>query len=858
MALALTAIGLGVRWALEPLLQTKGPYILAYGLSLIIAWLWGSGPALLSVAIFMATGAYLWVPRLDAGDIIILAVGSLVQVIIIGIVGRQRRLTLKWRATVESLRQSEQRLRATFDNAASGITETDRNDRLVAVNDRFCQMLGYTREELLGKSVHDLTYSDDRPRSREFNDQARQAGRQVIQYEKRYLKRDGTPLWVHVAIFAVRDEAGQHLYSVVTVLDLSALTAAEAHARLLAAGLEAAPHAVSLSKTDREGTIMWVNPAFTKLTGYSAEEVIGRSHHILSSGHHEEAFYREMWSTINRGGAWHGEILNRRKDGTLYWEEMGITPLRDENGNITHFVAIKQDITERKRMEEGLRQSEERYCALVRASSEAIYRMSPDASELRQLDSKAFLAETKTPSRTWFDFYIPPEEQPRVNAAMQDAIRRKDTFELEHRVRRADGSVGWTFSRAVPLLDADGKIIEWFGAASDITERKRAEADLRKSEEKYRAIADTLRESDRRKDEFLAVLGHELRNPLAPIRNASHLLKRVDSTDPLLQRAREMIERQTTQMARLIDDLLDVSRISRGKIQLEKESVDLTRVVHAFVGDYAPVLESGGLKLELCLPDKPLWIYGDSARVHQVIGNLIQNSVKFTDSGGKVSLSLGTHGEHAVIIVQDTGIGIDAETLGHIFEPFSQAERSVARARGGLGLGLALVKGITELHGGSVTAESAGVGRGAKFTVRLPLSGVPVEKKAVSARQRGAKQHRRVLIIEDNFDAAESMQLLLSSFGHEVELAHSGVEGVRKARDFQPDVVLCDIGLPGEMDGFAVAKALRQDSHLSSTYMIAMTGYGQEEDRRRTHEAGFDHHLTKPADPEALERLLAR
>jgi CheY-like chemotaxis protein len=355
------------------------------------------------------------------------------------------------------------------------------------------------------------------------------------------------------------------------------------------------------------------------------------------------------------------------------------------------------------------------------------------------------------------------------------------------------------------------------------------------------------------------MLGHELRNPLAPIRNVVHVLKRGQSTDQRLQRSYDMIERQVSHMARLIDDLLDVSRISHGKIQLKKCKVDVADILKTCAEDFHPLMERSSLLFHQQIPDEPVWVYGDTARLEQIVSNLLINAMKFTDPGGSVTLGLVVLGNQAEITVQDTGVGMGPEVLRRVFDPFCQANKSVDRSRGGLGLGLALVKGLVELHGGQVKAESPGVGLGALLRVRLPLqmpvAAVQCEKSAPLEKETKAL---RVLIIEDNIDAADSLQLLLSTFGHDVSLANSGSEGVEKASEFKPDVVLCDIGLPGSMDGYAVARALRNDPQFSGLQMIAMTGYGQDEDRRRAKEAGFDRHLTKPVNPETLEHLLAQ
>jgi CheY-like chemotaxis protein/two-component sensor histidine kinase len=368
-----------------------------------------------------------------------------------------------------------------------------------------------------------------------------------------------------------------------------------------------------------------------------------------------------------------------------------------------------------------------------------------------------------------------------------------------------------------------------------------------------------IQEADRRKNEFLAMLAHELRNPLAPVRNAVHVLRLVGSENELLMQARDMIDRQVTHMARLIDDLLDMSRLSRGKVLLRKERLDLVKIVHDTAEDYRSILQATGLGLRVRLPDRPLRTLGDPTRLAQVLGNVLHNANKFTDSGGEVSVELAAEpdGAAARLVVRDTGIGMERDMLERVFDTFSQADSSLDRSRGGLGLGLALVRGLVELHGGEVRAASAGLGQGTDITIRLPLDdrGAPSEETA--PQTAAARATCRVLVIEDNADAAESMRMLFSLTGHEVEVAHAGPAGLDAARQFLPEVVLCDIGLPGGMDGYAVARALRDDPVLGGVRLIALTGYGQEDDQRRSREAGFDAHLTKPVDFVELQRLLA-
>lgn len=372
-----------------------------------------------------------------------------------------------------------------------------------------------------------------------------------------------------------------------------------------------------------------------------------------------------------------------------------------------------------------------------------------------------------------------------------------------------------------------------------------------------RRAEEALREANRRKDDFLAMLAHELRNPLAPIRNAVEILRLHDHPPPgVVRSVRDIVDRQATHMARLVDDLLDVTRIARGKVSLQKERCDLNRVVRETVDDYRGTVEANGLALHVRVPEGPVWVSGDRTRLSQVVGNLLNNAVKFTDRGGEVHVDVVRDGEGVVAItVRDTGIGIDAGTMKTLFEPFAQADRSLDRSRGGLGLGLALVKGLAGLHEGGVTVASDGPGRGTTLTVRLPLArpaAAPAGEPAPA--QPGAGRH--VLIVEDNRDSADSLFTLLEMLGHKVAVAYTGPDGAAAARRSRPEVMLCDIGLPG-MDGYAVARAVREQPAPNDVYLIALTGYGRPEDVARAHEAGFDAHLTKPVVLADLQRVLA-
>jgi len=754
------------------------------------------------------------------------------------------------------LRESARRLRAVVENAASGILQTDHEGRFVAANERICQMLGYGREELVGMTAHDLTHPDDRARSEALDAQLHDDRLPVLQYEKRYLRRDGSPLWVLVAVSAVRDEAGRYLYSVETVVDISARKAAEAEVRLHAAALEAAPSAVSLSKTDDEGTIMWVNPAFTRLTGYPPDEVIGRSHNILSSGQQSEEFYRQLWETIVQGKVWHGELVNRRKDGSLYQEEMGVTPLRDEAGNVTHYVAIKQDITARKQAEAALRESEARFRLLADSAPLMIWQCRPDRS--CDYFNRAWLEFTGRPMQQesgsgWAEG-VHPADSERCLAVFTTATERREPFEMEYRLRHRSGEYRWIFDRARARFDADGEFQGYIGGCLDIDDRKRAEEELaaaKRSAEQAKAAAE---EASRAKDHFLAVLSHELRTPLTPVLTSLSMLENERGQTDVVRDRLDMIRRNVELEARLIDDLLDVTRIARGKVELDRRPTRLIDIIRRAVEVVQPDIDARRLHFGIDSKDDSHVVDADAARLQQVLWNLLRNAVKFTPGGGCVGIECRGDDGHVVIDVKDSGEGIERESLPFIFNAFEQAARSGRRQFGGLGLGLTISKALVEMHGGSIEAFSEGRSRGATFRVRLPL--VEAEPHVDDrAGPRLAMRTLRILFVEDHGDTAEMLTLSLTGDGHEVEQVGDVATALEAAGKRPFDLLISDLGLP-DASGLALMRELRRRG--LSFPGIALSGYGQEEDIRQSREAGFVAHLVKPASPAKLAAVIAR
>jgi len=442
----------------------------------------------------------------------------------------------------------------------------------------------------------------------------------------------------------------------------------------------------------------------------------------------------------------------------------------------------------------------------------------------------------------WLDA-VHPDDRSGVQQARLEATEIRSPFRLEYRLRHATGGHRWVLDAATPRFAADGSFLGFIGSVIDLSERKRME--------------DRLLEADQRKDEFLATLAHELRNPLAPLRNALHALRLAGASGAGADRLHGMMERQVNHMVRLVDDLLEVSRITRGKIELRPERVDLADVVRAATETSRPLIDAGRHELEVALPDAPLPLEADPVRLAQVVGNLLNNAAKYTPRGGHIRVTAERRGSEVALHVRDDGVGIPAEMLHKIFDLFTQVDRTLASAQGGLGIGLTLVRRIVELHGGRVEARSAGANSGSEFVVTLPLAPSPDASAGPSAAdpEPGALPLHRVLIVDDNADAAESLGLLLRMLGADVTIAHDGPGALATLQHFRPSIVLLDIGMPG-MDGYEVAARVRALPGLERVLLVALTGWGQSEDRQRSHAAGFDHHFVKPIDLAALQALL--
>ena len=598
--------------------------------------------------------------------------------------------------------------------------------------------------------------------------------------------------------------------------------------------------------TDVAGRVIFLNAVAERLTGWSSaqakDQPFEQVFRIVNeyTGTPVEHPVAKVLETGGIVGLANHTVLITRDGGRIAIDDSG-APVRLADGQLIGIVVVFRDVTERKRAEH------------TRAWLAAIVESSDDAIVSKTLQG---IVTSWNPSATRLFGYepdeiigkpiltiIPPDlhsEEDGILARLRrgERIDHFETVRLAKDGRRIDISL--TIS---PIRDRDGTIIGASKVARDITDRKRSEQ--------------LLREADRRKDEFLATLAHELRNPLAPICAAAELLKHAKSLAPELRAATAILERQARHMTHLVDDLLDVSRITSGRIRLHCEPVELAQLLRAVIETHRQSAETSRHQITFAPSGQPVHVNGDRVRLTQVFSNILHNAIKYTPPGGKIEVVVRTEERQAVVGIRDNGMGVPAEMLSHIFEPFTQLDRSYERPDGGLGIGLTLAKRLVELHKGRIEASSAGSGKGTSFVVHLPAGAAPaVRPPSVSNADADLAITRRVLIADDNHDAAVSLSMLLQSMGHETRVVHDGIEAVEEAEVFHPDIVLLDLGMP-RLDGYATAREIASRPWAADTQIVAVTGWGQDADRKRAKAAGFHRHLVKPVDIDALRQVMS-
>jgi PAS domain S-box-containing protein len=755
---------------------------------------------------------------------------------------------------VTETREAEAKFRGFADSVPALCWIMDAAGQVTYVNQPWRAYMGLDAPELLDRWV-DLLHPDDRPESLRRWTHSLATGDE-FEVENRLLGVDGEYRWFLSRARAQRDAGGRVVRWFGASVDVhgarqyaQALARSEQAFRIF---IDSIPSPAWTMRAD--GVTDYVNRPWREYLGVSED---GASWQEWSRFLHPDDVERTLsrWQrTLDTGEEYETEYRLRGADGSYRWFLARVRAQRDEAGRVVRWFGTATDIDAVKELEVALRESEATFRIFADAIPSLGWTASADGrvtfvnaqwTAYTGLTTEASLADPSVP--------LHPDDRAAAIESWGAAVAQGHPHELAYRLRRHDGVYRWFLARTWPQRDARGTVLRWFGTGTDIDDAKRAEKVMRDTES-------ALREADRRKDEFLATLAHELRNPLAPIRQASRLASMAEATPAQVQWSHGVIDRQVTGMARLLDDLLDVSRITRGRLELRQEWVTVAALIESAVETARPLIDARQHRLAIDLPSRPTRVQVDPLRMSQVVANLLTNAAKYTPPGGDLHLTARPDDGHFVVQVRDTGVGIAADMLPRVFEMFAQATPALERTEGGLGIGLALVRGIVELHGGSVHAASDGPGRGSTFTVRVPNSLAPDGLPAPDAdahRARSPRARRRVLVADDNVDGAESLAALLRVWGHEVLVAHDGEAALALADATEPDVLLLDIGMPG-LNGYELAAAVRERSWGERAVLVAVTGWGHEEDRRRSLAAGFEVHFTKPVDPSALRTVLGR
>jgi PAS domain S-box-containing protein len=772
------------------------------------------------------------------------------------VVGTASEVTVRKQAEL-SLRESASALRTQVDRMPMAVIEFDAQGIVQRWAGEAEHMFGWTEAEALGRPLRELqlVHPDDREGVQQVMARLRE-GVQHVGWSNRNLTRDGRVLHCSWHNSWRAGEGGAPPTVLSMVLDITghqraedALRASEERHRLLAETmLQGVVH------QDADGRIIAMNPAAVRILGKSRERFLGsdsvqEAHDTVREdgspfpGEEHPSMRALRSGEAVRGvvmGVWNPQTSQRR------WLRIDAVPVRSPGQERPGEVyTVFEDITDARRAQEALSLANERFKLALTGSQIVVFQQDLSLRYTWIHNPAPGLTPAQVLGQDDAGICERPEDVQRLHSLKRKVIDSGvgERQEVNLRIRGVDHDYDM---RVEPLRDSGRRITGIICVAVDITERKRAER--------------SLREADRQKDLFIATLAHELRNPLAPILNAATALRAKAPADATTTQCSAVIERQVAHMARLLDDLLDVSRVASGRLLLRPEPLLLQAVIDEAVETARPLIDAAGHALSLRLPDDSLRLHGDRIRLTQVIANLLTNAAKYTQARGRIEVLASREGDDVVVRVRDSGIGLASEHLHSVFEMFGQVDAALERSQGGLGIGLALAKGLVEMHGGSIRAFSEGPGRGSEFVVHLPLArdalpralGVPARPPDAPALPPG----RRILVVDDNRDAAETLALLLSVSGHEVQTAHDGVEALAVAAAWNPEVVLLDIGLP-RLNGYEVCRTLRQRQGGPGLRVVAVSGWGQEQDRRRSAEAGFDAHLVKPVQHPQLEALLA-
>jgi PAS domain S-box-containing protein len=857
-AFLVTAAAVLLRWLLDPFLGDTMPLVTLYGAVAASVWVGGYGPAVVSMLVGYAASQWLFIePRgeisLEGVAIVGLLAYLLSCVLIIAIGETMRRAQRRSRDSTELLR-------VTLKSIGDAVITTDTRGDVTYLNEVAEVLTGWPLDDARGRPLESVFKIVNETSGAPVENPATRALREGIVVglanHTVLIRRDGEKCPIDDSAAPIRDEQGRVSGCVLIFRDVTAQRLLDQDqrrqlliARTLAAIVESSDDAIISKSLD--GVIQSWNEAAERLFGYTSSQAIGR-HISLVIPPDRIAEEDQIIARLKLGERIdHFETERVRSDGERIHVSLTISPIRDNAGAVVGASKIVRDVTERKRMEID----RQKFVTLVETSTDFV-----GMSDLKGVPffiNRAGLAQVGLASieearaRSVQDFFF-PEDQTWIMNEFFPYVLSSGHGEVEVRFRNfKTGEARWMAYKVLTLTDTNDQPYAFATVSQDVTDRRRMEDHLR-------TLAGDLSDADRRKNEFLATLAHELRNPLAPISNAVQIIRHHGGGDPeAVAAASELLQRQVTHLGRLVDDLLDMSRITRGRIELRREKVDLNVIVSQVVEATRAQYREMNREFTVTMPDEPVVLYADATRLTQVLGNLLNNACKFTDEGGRVSLTVERRDGNAEIRVRDYGIGFATDELPRVFEMFTQLDTSVERSRDGLGIVLTLVKNLVEMHDGSITVQSAGRGLGSEFTIRLPLlddSAMSDDVTSIAASEPPSM--RRVLVVDDNHDGAASLAMLLQLSGHETFLAHDGQAAIDEAERLRPDVMLLDIGLPG-MSGYEVCRNIREQSWGRDLVMVAVTGWGQADDRHRSRAAGFDAHIVKPVDPVLLTKLLS-
>ncbi|HEY0978184.1 MAG TPA: PAS domain S-box protein [Flavobacteriales bacterium] len=742
--------------------------------------------------------------------------------------------------------EAKRLLASIVESSEDAILTRDLDGVITSWNKAAERIFGYTAEEIVGKPNHLLYPPDSKAEEERLLDHVRR-GVRVDHFETVRLHKDRTPVQVALTLSPLKNDQGAIIGASKVIRDITdsnrvreAIRTSEERFHLMADNVV---QLIWMAEADGSG--MWFNRPWFEFTGLTPEQIRMDAKSLHHPDHYERVT-ASLRSSAEKGERWEDQFPLKSKEGKYHWFMATAMPVRDDSGKVARWFGTLTDITADREAKEHIQQNEERFRMLADNMSQMAY-VADAAGNITWVN------------RRWLEFtgldvaemndggwgrVVDPAHLEGMVRSYREAQERGDSWEHVFRLRSTEGEYRWFLSRSVPIKDSEGKVERWFGTNTDITAQKLAE--------------EALEESATHKDHFLATLAHELRNPLAPLKNGLQLMELVPDDPRTMETTRAMMVRQLDHMVRLVDDLMDLSRISRGKIELVVESVDLQAVVATAIESNKPFIERKGHELEVDLIHGPLIVNGDMARLTQVVANLLNNAAKYTPNGGHIGLKLERRGKEAVIRVKDDGIGIEPSAIPHVFDMFAQIDGSQqGKESGGLGIGLNIVQRLMAMHNGSIEGISQGPGKGSEFVVTIPLAEASerVSSPSAPAPAFAAPRTRRVLVVDDNEDAAFSMSIILKKNGHTVMTAHDGLQAVELAATFRPEVVLMDIGMP-RMNGLEACKAIRETAWGKDMYLIALSGWGQEEDRRKSEQAGFDQHIVKPIEPRTLERVI--